>query len=756
MAVADAVAAWYLASLAVAAAGLIPAAHLFDRLPSRGVLYARPLGLLLTTWVAWTAARFGLAPWGTPLLAGVTGIAVALGAAAAWRWPEVWRSVRAQWRTGIAGEAVFVAIFLLLVWMRWLAPAGSATEKPMDLMLITAVHQATAMPPPDPWLAGHEVSYYHLGHAGADVLARLAGQPPAVAFNLVTATTGAAAAVAVAGLALDITSLGGAGRRRGRWVAGGVAVVALLLVAPLAGLASIVGAHGWAREATAALGIAGVPPPEGVRGLVPETYWWWWWTTRVLPGTISEYPAFTFLLGDPHAHVLGMPLAVLVLALAVQTLDGGRALAWRSWLRDPTRLLLTALLFAGVAMTNAWDVVTLGAIWAAAGVFAAGRAGWRPPGSLLLIARWGALPVAVALALEWPLLGGLDPPPTALALVTGEHSDPARWLAFWLAPALLPAAALLVLRPRLDRGAARLGGGLAALVAVGWVAGVLLRAPAEVAARGSGWAVLGGLVVAVALIAGWAGAAERARDRGLAAALFLAGAAAVLVLLTEVVRVHDAFPNRMNTVFKLWLLAWVALAVASGALAGQAVDRLAARPWPRHRLVLAGVCLALVVASMATPPAIAASRAREGATRGLDATAYLDEDLPGVRWAGEWARAHLDPRRDVLVEAVSESYGEGNRLSVVSGIPTLIAWPNHERQWRDRPPVAERLAQVHAIYAGEGDPAAAARAAGVTHVYTGALERAEYGFGLGRRFEAWPVAYRDGYGTIYAVPEGTP
>lgn len=754
MAALGSAASWYLASLAVAAVGLIPAAHLFDRLPTRGVLYARALGLLLTTWLAWTAARFGLVPWGTPLVVLALAVAAGLGGLLAWRGPEALRAVRAQRGALLAGEAAFLALFALLALMRAQTPAAYGTEKPMDLMLITAVHQATTMPPPDPWLAGYDVSYYHLGHAGADVLARLARQQPGVAFNLVAASTGAAAAAAAAGLAVDLALLAGLRRRASRWAAGGVAVASLLLVAPLAGLASVAGAHGLARDAIGALGVEGIPPSVGTEGIAPDTFWWWWWTTRVLPGTITEYPAFTLLLGDAHAHLLGMPLAVLVLALAAQVFEGGRPLTWRGWLRGPGRLLLTALLFAGVAMTNAWDVVALGAVWGAAALLAAARAGWKPPASLILVARWGAIPAAAAVALAWPLLGRIDPPPAGLALVAGEHSDPARWLAFWLAPALPLAAALLLLGPRLDRAAALVAGGLASLAVLGWAAGMAGRVPGELAARGSGWLVLGGLACVIALLAGWARAAGQARDRGLSAALFLAGAAATLVFLTELVRVDDSFGYRLNTVFKLWLLAWAALAASAGALAGLAADRVevsARRPW---RTGLAGACALAAVASMLTPAAIAISRTQEGQTPGLDATAYLDADLPGIRPAAAWARGALDPRHAVLLQAVGDSYSEGNQLSVLSGVPTLLGWPGHERQWRGDIPAAARRGQTDGIYAGGGNPADAARAAGVTHVYVGVLERDEYGFGVTARFAAWRVAYRDGHGTIFEVPEG--
>ncbi|TAJ18279.1 MAG: hypothetical protein EPO65_09295, partial [Dehalococcoidia bacterium] len=384
MAAVGSVASWYVASLVMLLVGLVPAGHLFDRHPTRGVLYARALGLLVTTWLAWTTARYALVPWGTPLIGGTAAATLIGGAVLGWRRRDLLRGIRGQIGLLLAGEVGFVLLFVVLVLMRAQTPAAYATEKPMDLMLITAVHQATTMPPPDPWLAGHQVSYYHLGHAGADVLARLSHQQPGVAFNLVTASTGATAALAVAGLAIDVAALASLRRRASKWAAGVVATASFLLVAPLVGLAAIVSAHGVAPDLIARLGVDGVPPRGGTSRLVPDAFWWWWSTTRVLPGTITEYPAFTFLLGDPHAHLFGMPLAVLALALSAQVFEGSRPLTWRGWLRDPARLTLTALLFAGIVMTNAWDVVTLGGIWGVAALLAAARAGWRPPTSLVI------------------------------------------------------------------------------------------------------------------------------------------------------------------------------------------------------------------------------------------------------------------------------------------------------------------------------------------------------------------------------------
>ena len=57
----------------------------------------------------------------------------------------------------------------------------------------------------------------------------------------------------------------------------------------------------------------------------------WFAPSRVVPGTINEFPWFSFLLGDLHAHVLALPFTLLALAFALQVaLVGPRGDAvWR-------------------------------------------------------------------------------------------------------------------------------------------------------------------------------------------------------------------------------------------------------------------------------------------------------------------------------------------------------------------------------------------------------------------------------------------
>src|SRR5690606_35664924 len=90
----------------------------------------------------------------------------------------------------------------------------------------------------------------------------------------------------------------------------------------------------------------------------PTEYWFWWEGSRVIPGTITEFPFFSFLLGDLHPHVMSLPLVLLATGFAAATWRGRGQLTWRRLRTEPAPAALLAIVFGGLAFQNTWDVIT--------------------------------------------------------------------------------------------------------------------------------------------------------------------------------------------------------------------------------------------------------------------------------------------------------------------------------------------------------------------------------------------------------------
>jgi uncharacterized membrane protein len=243
--------------------------------------------------------------------------------------------------------------------------------------------------------------------------------------------------------------------------------------------------------------------------------------------------------------------------------------------------------------------------------------------------------------------------------------------------------------------------------------------------------------------------------------LVLAGVAAVL--LPELFFVRDLFGTRMNTVFKLHYQAWLLLSIA----AAMGLVWLLARPWPRSpapQVAAVGTLVAsmlLICASLAYGPLAAATRiqASPGPDLALDGLSAYRETFPDEAEAVEWLRRNAT-RNAVVLEAVGGDYSDFARVSILTGIPTVLGWEGHELQWHSGPtPYLGRREAVASIYAAS-DPREIARLLAfydVDYIFVGRLERQEYGLDVADRLmAALPGAsevHRSGDVIILSVPD---
>ncbi|MYE39553.1 MAG: hypothetical protein F4X27_04910 [Chloroflexi bacterium] len=778
---------WFLLLELTAAVALPWAFVLFRFLPDRGLTLAKPAALLLFSYALWVLSLAHIWP-NTQLT--VWAIFMVALAGSVWltrrRWEELREFLRNNWPVLLTAELVFTGLFVLWAFVVSGSPSISHTEKPMDFMLLNAAHQARYFPAEDLWLSGHSISYYYFGHIIVAFLTNLSGVVSSTAYNLGVATIPALAGAVAFGLLFNLVRVAGGSSR---WaVTTGVAAPALvLLTGNLTGALEFVRLRGWAGEGFWDwVAIKGLNLTAATGGVFPEDFWWWFRSTRVidtlaadgssLDYTITEFPAFSFVLGDLHAHVLAIPFLLLAICVALNACLSPDRLGW-SWLaRHPAQAAALALSGGALAFINFWDFPTFLAITVGALLLK----GWHDYPGLPLQAASAALAVFVpllslSLVMFAPFYLGSFSGQTSGILPLQDVATRPFLLFIVLGLFILISLAFLaqrLLRLRWPEAADAPAAAIAIVLAIAplgvWVATGFLFG---LATEGAGAAfddlgrrmVLAGPGAVVVATAGYcaltlARRADHPKPVGpepvasdhpepvegqpaVSFTLLLMGLGFYLLLGAELFHIVDSFGSpwrRMNTVFKFYYQAWLLLGiVAAFALYSLWSARAESRSAPRWRILSStavryagagGLAVLLVASFYYTAGALLDRSAASAEGRTLDGMAFLKESAPGEHAAIAWLRDEAEPGR--IVEAVGDDYSDYGRISAATGRASLLGWKGHEVQWRgSHEAFAGREEDIAAIYSGTD--AVSARWLlehyGARYVYLGNRERQTYG-----------------------------
>jgi YYY domain-containing protein len=342
-----ALAVWVLFLVVLQLAGLPLASLAFNRFADKGWALGRLVALVLAGYVVWIGASLEFiafrAIW--------CGFALAL-VSLSWFWflrrrkSDRWRILPTDKRALIAGEGVFWGVFGIFLTFRYLNPdswhAFWGGEKPMEFAFINAMLRSAHFPPFDPWFADGYINYYYYGLYLVAFCMKLTGIPSEIAFNLAQPTV--IALLASAGCCVAAT-LGRSITKRPSLAApaGLLGALFLVLTGNLDAFVRVVNA---------------LPDP------ITPNFDWTWGASRALTGAITEFPYFTGLYADLHAHVVALPLTVLVIALAyaiardprvfAAALSSGNASRARTELG--VRIGILVVTIGSISATNAWDV----------------------------------------------------------------------------------------------------------------------------------------------------------------------------------------------------------------------------------------------------------------------------------------------------------------------------------------------------------------------------------------------------------------
>ncbi len=801
-------------------------------LADNGYPLARAAGLLLWAWLVWLAGSNGI-PFSGTTIGIALGLVALVGAWQAWRQraalKEEWGR---RWKLYLFLELLFLSFFLLDLFIRLANPdlwhPSKGGERPMNMAQLNAVLRSTIFPPYDAWFAGGYINYYYFGNVIVGTPVKLLGIVPSIAFNFILPTL--FAIVATSAFSIGYNLLKPRLPDPERWslktepralLTGFSASAAMVLLGNLGVVRLFV--LGFQRNAA----------PGGViegANLFEKIWWtlkgffltlgglnlpyasgdWYWFASRIFPwselyphDTFYEFPAFSFLYSDLHAHVIAYMLTLLVIAWIISLLASKAK--WGSRLDAALGFFLGALVIGSLKPTNTWDFYTY-FVFGLVGLFYAtvrhGEAGWvsskAPQWARRLLLAGGATLLAAGLAMlffqpftHWfgqayssiSAWRGLRTPLTTYLIQWGMLLFfIVAWMAWetrqWLAET--PVSALRKLRPYREVIFAALIIVLLVLaIQQVWV-GLPTQTPP--------WKGMTILWLALPL-ALWAGVLMVFRP-GLSdakrLALFMTGTGLLLTMFAELY-VVEGDVGRMNTLYKFGVQSWVLLALSAAAAFGWLLAEV--RKWlPGWRafyqatatLLVTGGALFLLIAGLDKMR----DRWVPEAPHSLDSMEYMQyalyaeygrtfsaaEDYRAIRWMQENIEGS-----PVIVEAAPAGiqYTWFSRYSIYTGLPAVIGWQWHEQQQRVyfQPQVIERGQEVDAFYATTDVNAALAflEKYDVRYIIVGQLERAKYAPGAPSgpvlegqpdgllKFEQydgllWQEVYRDGETVIYEVP----
>lgn len=602
----------------------------------------------------------------------------------------------------VDGELVFLTAFLIWTYFAGFHPAAYGTEKFMDYGFMMAMMRSETLPAADLWFAGETINYYYGGQYFAVFLTKLTGTEVAQTYNLMrTLVAGFSFALPftlVRQMLLDHrktraegvrvlsahdedkhaeteTEKAGSGRRKTD-----ISKKAAVLGGILAGAGvSLAGNMHYV--------IIGklLPLIRKIMGLPEGDYTYWFPNSTRYIGyypaendkTIHEFPSYSFVLGDLHAHVVNLMFVLAVICLIYAMVQKYHAAACRRTLRSATpeiweqekipwrQKLKEALLEPYVILfaffiglfhwTNYWDFVIyfvmggMGVIYCNYLNYCTAPDKKEGFGLTVLVSLVQAVWVfLLGTIFALPFTLQFDTMVSGIAIAQ-NHSRPYQWWMIWGLQVLFTVVFFICLL---------------------WDYKKKDKKPTH--------ADLYGVILGISALG--------------------------LILIPEIVYVRDIYEKeyaRSNTMFKLTYQAFLMF----GLLMGYGFVRLWAgkRQWIRKTLTtVAFVCFIGCCCYIGTAVHSWFGNVlnREG-YQGLDATRFLEtnfaKDAAAIRWLNENMEGS-----PVVLEANGDSYSDYERVSAMTGLPTVLGWYVHEWLWRgDIPEINARSANVETIYTSD-------------------------------------------------------
>lgn len=690
---------WWLLAGVMGMAAMPLTGLLFREFDDKGWMFSKIVAIVVTGFLTWFLTAVKLLKFTTSACVGVSlacGLLFLLLG-------------KAQYKKGIEclpinhlelvywEEVLFLAFFLLWTYLAGFHPAAYGTEKFMDYGFMEAMMRSTTLPAVDLWYSEGTINYYYGGQYFAVFLTKLTGTKVELTYNLMRTFVAGLAFVLPYSLVYQMAK-----DRMGKKAAGAVGWKKAVpqISGILAGLSvSIAGNMHYVYYGQIR------PWLQKLTGQESDSYWfpdatrYIGFNPDVEDKTIHEFPCYSFVLGDLHAHVVNIMFVLLLLGLLYawvkmvrkRTYDTGEPGTKEFWEKH---LLMPQILFAAVLLgmfrwTNYWDfviyfVVTGGVVLFTNIVLMKGQGKWV----IGVTAAQAAEVLAIGTIVILPFTLNFETMVQGVA-VAQNHSLPHQLLILWGLPVILTVIFVISLL------AEKLGGVKNKTI---YKFMKSLKLP-DLFAMVMGLCAIG------------------------------------LVLIPELVYVRDIYENgnaRANTMFKLTYQAYIMFGMTMAYI----IFRMLVISYRKFLKAAAGIALVCLIWTFGYFGNSVDSWFGEvkdpSKYQGLNATAFLETDFPedaaGIRWLKKNIKGS-----PVVLEANGDSYTQYERVSAMTGLPTVLGWYVHEWLWRnDVADLNTKSGDIELIYTSKDEKQVKdlLEKYNISYIFTGACEREKYGENL--------------------------
>ena len=683
---------WYLLAAVLGVVGMAVTGRLFRGFADKGWMFSKVVSITITGFLTWFLVSIKLLKFTTVTCVGIT---VVFGIVCILLYEK-------QRKAGYdclpidnldlvyIEEILFFAVFLMWTNLAGFHPAAHGTEKFMDYGFMEAMMRSKTLPATDIWYSQGKINYYYGGQYFAVFLTKLSGTQVELTYNLMRTFVAAFAFVLPFSLVRQMT-VDMQGKKVYGWKKRLPSITGFI-----AGLAvSIAGNMHYVVYAQI------IPLIQKLKGQEVDSYWfpdatrYIGFNPDVPDKTIHEFPCYSFVLGDLHAHVVNIMFVLLLLGLLYAWMQKvrnttpsveklGAKKFWMQQLLMP-HILAAAMLLGMFHWTNYWDFVIYYVVTGGTVLF------------MNIICLKGdikrIIAVTAAQAVEIFAVATVIILPFTLQFTTmvqgvrlaQNHSLPHQLLILWGLPTILTLVFVISL-----------------------IVGKLKRLNHKSLYR---------LMKAI-------------RTPDLFAVIM--GLCAIgLVAIPELVYVRDIYENgnaRANTMFKLTYQAYIMFGMTM-------VYVIFRQLFVNRKKILKAVGVIGLALLLWTCGYFGKSVDSwfgqvldPSQYKGLNATAFLETDYAEDVGAIRWLKENIEGS-PVVLEANGDSYSEYERVSAMTGLPTVMGWYVHEWLWRnDVADLNAKADEIETIYTSTNaaEVQMLVEKYDISYIFVGSCEREKY------------------------------